>query len=90
MEIWGGIGRGIKGFFSGMLRGVSNACRGAKILTFLFRSRRMYRARSYISYARGRGVLGSRHGFCALVLMIFTKTDWLSGAYEVVWVPKWI
>jgi hypothetical protein len=28
----------MRGFFSGMLRGVSNACRGAKILTFLFRS----------------------------------------------------
>jgi hypothetical protein len=39
MEIWGGIGRGIGSFFSGMLRGVSNACEGSKILTYLFRTR---------------------------------------------------
>jgi hypothetical protein len=37
--MWGGIGRGIRGFFSGMVRGVSNAREGAKILSFLFRPR---------------------------------------------------
>ena len=35
----GGIGRGIRGFFSGMLRGVSNACEGSKILFVLYRFR---------------------------------------------------
>jgi hypothetical protein len=41
MEIWGGIGRGMRGFFSGLVRGVSNACEGSKILTFPFRPRLM-------------------------------------------------
>jgi len=57
MEIWGGIGRGIRGFFNGMLRGVSNPCEGQKILTFLYRPRLVCRARSYISEARGRLIL---------------------------------
>jgi len=39
MDIRCGIGRGIRGFSSGMVRGVSNACEGSKILTFLFRTR---------------------------------------------------
>jgi hypothetical protein len=39
MHIWGGIGRGMKGFFSGILRGVSNAREGSKILIFLLRPR---------------------------------------------------
>jgi hypothetical protein len=39
MEIGGGIGRGMKGFCSGMVRGVSNACEGPKILIFLYRPR---------------------------------------------------
>jgi hypothetical protein len=55
MGIWGGIGRGIRGFFSGMVRGVSDPREGSKILIFLFRSRLVCRARSYISEARGRG-----------------------------------
>jgi hypothetical protein len=38
MDIWGGIGRGRRGFFSGMVRGVSHPHEGSKILTFLFRS----------------------------------------------------
>jgi len=38
MEIWGGIGRGMRGFFSGILRGVSNPREGSKILFFLFGS----------------------------------------------------
>jgi hypothetical protein len=54
MDILGGIGRGIRGFFSGMLRGVSNTREGSKILTFLFRPRLVCTARSYISEARGR------------------------------------
>jgi hypothetical protein len=33
------VGRGIRGFFSGMVRGVSNGPEGSKILCFLFRSR---------------------------------------------------
>jgi hypothetical protein len=41
-----------RGFFSGMVRGVSNTREGPKILTFLFRSR-VVRS-SYISEARGR------------------------------------
>jgi hypothetical protein len=28
-----------RGFFNGLVRGVSNACEGSKILSFLFRSR---------------------------------------------------
>ena len=39
MEIWGGIGRGLRGFFSGIIRGVSNPCEGSKIRSFLFRTR---------------------------------------------------
>jgi hypothetical protein len=35
MEIWG-IGRVMRGFFSGMVRGMSNTRKGSKILTFLF------------------------------------------------------
>jgi hypothetical protein len=36
MNIWGGIGRGMRGFFSAMVRGVSNPREGSKMLTFLF------------------------------------------------------
>src|ERR671921_509711 len=39
MDSWCGIGRGTRGLFSGMLRGVSSPREGLKILTFLFRSR---------------------------------------------------
>jgi hypothetical protein len=39
MEIRDGIGIGTGGFFSGMLRGVSNPREGSKILTFLYRPR---------------------------------------------------
>jgi hypothetical protein len=39
VNIWGGIGRGMRGFFSGMVRGVSNAREASKIRTFLFRPR---------------------------------------------------
>jgi hypothetical protein len=39
MEIWGGIGRGMRGFFSGMVRGVSDPCEGSKILFVLFEPR---------------------------------------------------
>jgi hypothetical protein len=39
VEVWGGIGRGMRGFFRGMLRGVSNPCEGSKILFVLFRPR---------------------------------------------------
>jgi hypothetical protein len=38
MDIRGGIGRGIGSFFSGMVRGVSIAREGLKILTFLYRT----------------------------------------------------
>jgi hypothetical protein len=41
MEIWGGIGRGMRGFFSGMVRVVSNPREGSKILSFLYRPRRV-------------------------------------------------
>jgi hypothetical protein len=41
MDIWGGIGREMRRFLSGMDRGVSNAWKGSKILLFLFRSRLM-------------------------------------------------
>jgi hypothetical protein len=51
MEIWGGIGRGMRGLFSGMLRGVSRPSEGPKILFLLFRRRRVWS--SYISVARG-------------------------------------
>ena len=44
-----------RAFFSGMVRGASNLREGSKILFFLFRSR-VVRS-SYISEARGRGVL---------------------------------
>jgi hypothetical protein len=55
------------GFLSTMVRGVSNPSEGSNILTFLFRSRLVRRARSYISEAREGeffelrlyGVLGS-------------------------------
>jgi hypothetical protein len=43
-----------RGFFSGMLRGVSNPCEGSKMLTFLYRPPLVCRARSYISEASGR------------------------------------
>jgi hypothetical protein len=36
MDLWGGIGRGMRGFFSGMVRGVSNPREGSKILIFLY------------------------------------------------------
>jgi hypothetical protein len=39
VDIWGGIGRGMRGFFRGMVRGVSNPRKGSKILTFLYRPR---------------------------------------------------
>jgi hypothetical protein len=39
MDVWGGIGRGMRGSFSAMLRGVWYAREGSKILTFLFRPR---------------------------------------------------
>ena len=48
-----------QGFFIGMVRGVSNACEGSKILSVLFRPRLVCAARFYISQARGREVLGS-------------------------------
>ena len=38
MEIWGGIGREMRGLFIAMIRVVSNTCEGPKILFFLFRS----------------------------------------------------
>ena len=37
MNVWDGIGREMRGFFSGMLRGVSDPPEGSKFLTFLFR-----------------------------------------------------
>jgi hypothetical protein len=40
---------GNREFFSGILRGVSKACEGSKILTFPFRSRLVCRVRSCIS-----------------------------------------
>jgi hypothetical protein len=46
-----------RGFFSDLVRRVSNPREGPKILTFLFRSR-VVRS-SYISEAGGRGVLRS-------------------------------
>jgi hypothetical protein len=39
MENWGGIGRGMRGFFSGLVRGVSKPREDSKILTYLFRPR---------------------------------------------------
>jgi hypothetical protein len=39
MDIWCGIGRGMRGLFSGMVRGVSSPREGSKILSFLFRTR---------------------------------------------------
>jgi hypothetical protein len=38
VEIWGGVRQSNRGFFSGMIRGVSNPREGSKILTFLFRT----------------------------------------------------
>ena len=55
--------------------------------------RRMTRTPSEGAYGELSGDLcrgRDRHSYCALVLVIFTQTDWLSGAYEVVWVPKGI
>jgi hypothetical protein len=49
MEIWGDR-HGNRGFFSGMLRGVSNACESSKILSILYRPKLM--CISYISEAR--------------------------------------
>jgi hypothetical protein len=53
MDVWGGIGRVMRGFFSGILRSVSNTCEGSKILTFLFRPE-WCAAHPYISDAGGR------------------------------------
>jgi hypothetical protein len=39
VNIWGGIGRGMRGFFSGMVRGMSKPREASKIRTFLFRPR---------------------------------------------------
>ena len=36
MDIWDGIGIETGGFFISIVRGVSNACEGSKILTFLY------------------------------------------------------
>jgi hypothetical protein len=41
VEIWDGIGRGMRGFFSGMLRRVSMLREDSKILTFLIRPRQV-------------------------------------------------
>jgi hypothetical protein len=35
MDVWGGIGRGMREFFSGLARGMSSPPEGSKILTFL-------------------------------------------------------
>ena len=53
MDVWGGIGRGT-GDLQRLVRGVSNAREGLKILSFLCRPRLVCRSRSYISEARGR------------------------------------
>jgi hypothetical protein len=47
----------MRGFFSGMVKGVSNAREGSKILTFLFRPRLVCRARSHIFEPRERKIL---------------------------------
>ena len=39
MDTWSGIGRGTRGLFSGMVRGVSDPGEGSKILSFLYRPR---------------------------------------------------
>jgi hypothetical protein len=39
MDIWGGIGRGMRGFFSVLVRDVSSPREGSKILSFLLRPR---------------------------------------------------
>jgi hypothetical protein len=39
MDVWGGIGRGMREFFSGLARGMSSPPEGSKILTFLSRPR---------------------------------------------------
>jgi hypothetical protein len=36
VDIWCGIGRGMSGFFSDMVRDVLDPCEGSKILSFLF------------------------------------------------------
>jgi hypothetical protein len=57
LRSYGSLGRDRqrnRGFFSGKVRGVSNPREGPKILTFLFRSHPVCRARTYISEARGR------------------------------------
>jgi hypothetical protein len=41
VEIWGGIGRGMRGFLCGMVRGVSTPREGPKILTFLLQPRQV-------------------------------------------------
>jgi len=51
MDIWGGIGRGIRRFSSGIVRVVSNAREGSKLLSFLFRPQLV--CIYYISEARG-------------------------------------
>jgi hypothetical protein len=53
-----GIGRGT-GDSSAAYQGCVEPREGSKILTFLFRSRLMCRARFYISEARGREILRS-------------------------------
>jgi hypothetical protein len=40
--MWGGIGRGMRGYFSAMLRGVSRPSEGSKRLSFLFGPRLAY------------------------------------------------
>jgi hypothetical protein len=37
--MWLGFGRGMRGLFGGMLRGVSNPREGSKVLAFLCRTR---------------------------------------------------
>jgi hypothetical protein len=56
MDICSGIGSGIRGFSSDIVKGVSDPPEGSKILTFLFRTRLMRRTRSYVSEARGENV----------------------------------
>jgi hypothetical protein len=41
VDIWGGIGRGMRRFFGGMVRGMSDPREGPEILPFLFRPRLM-------------------------------------------------
>ena len=38
--MWDGIGRGMRGLFCGMIRDVSNAREGSRILSFLYRPRK--------------------------------------------------